>query len=80
MSNFDRQVANALARIHRELFGGQAPPCRWYYSASQDIYHCPHTAIFGKDLMAQIPEWKEFNEPTLAQEQWDSSTEKDHPI
>lgn len=63
MSNFDRQLTNALTTIHRELFGGRLDPaCRWYYDSKSDIYHCPHTAVYGKDLMARIPEWAEFND------------------
>lgn len=62
MSNFDRQVCNALDKIHLELRGGRLDPhCRWSYNGHSDIYHCPHTAIFGKDLMARILGWQDFN-------------------
>ena len=80
MGNFDRQVANALSRIHRQLFGSRKPECRWYYSSKQDIYHCPHTAIYGKDLMREIPEWNDFNERTDAKVDWDSSPESEHTL
>lgn len=60
MGNFDRQIANVLARMHRQTRGGDGS-CRWYYSGKLDLYHCPHTAIYGKDLMLEIPEWNDFN-------------------
>ena len=56
------------------------PECRWYYSSNQDIYHCPHTAIFGKDLMPHIAEWREFNGQTEAKEKWDNSPEVNHQL
>ncbi len=63
MGNFDRQIANALSKLHRELFGGHMEAaCRWHYNSKSDIYHCPHTAIFGKALMEHLPDWEEFNQ------------------
>lgn len=61
MGNFDRQVANALVRLHRELFGHHSDTCRWHYNGKSDIYHCPHMAIYGKDLMPQVPDWVRWN-------------------
>lgn len=61
MGNFDRQLVNALDKLHRELYGGRSMYCTWYYNGKSDIYHCPHTAVYGKDLMARMPEWAEFN-------------------
>jgi len=79
MGNFERQVANALTRIHRQIRGGDGS-CRWYYSGKQDIYHCPHTAIYGKDLMREVPAWNDFNERTEAQVAWDDSPESKHTL
>ena len=83
MSNLDKQIANALDTLHRQIWGGRAVDgCRWYYSHAEDIYHCPHTAIRGKDLMQEIPEWLAFNEstPTPTKEYWDSLPESEHPL
>ena len=80
MSNFDRQVANALVKIHRELYGGKLSDCRWYYNAKSDIYHCPHTAISGKDLMARMPDWTDFNASNPTKVQWDNSPESEHTL
>ena len=80
MGNFERQVANALSRIHRNMFGGNSPECRWYYSSKQDIYHCPHTAIYGKDLMMEIPAWNNFTGQTEAKSAWDGSPESEHTL
>jgi hypothetical protein len=63
VSNFDRQVTNALRRMHLEAMGPRIESsCRWYYNSKNDVYHCPHAAIFGKDLMARIPDWNKFNQ------------------
>ncbi len=80
MGNFNRQLTNALSRIHRQMFGGRMPECRWYYSSKQDLYHCPHTAVFGKDLMLEIPAWIEFSGQTDAKEQWGNSPESEHTL
>mgnify|MGYP001603195055 CR=1 FL=1 len=83
MSNLDRQITNALDKIHRELNGGRMPSgCRWYYSSSTDIYHCPHTAIRGSDLMQRIPEWLAYNEsqPNPIKVAWDNSPESEHTL
>ena len=64
MASFDRQLTNALDNMHRELYGGRVDPhCQWAYNSTTDIYHCPHTAVFGKDLMARMPSWAAFNNP-----------------
>jgi len=55
MSNIDKQIANMLDRIHRELYGGRMSPCRWYYNGTKDVYHCPHTAVFGKEVFTRLP-------------------------
>lgn len=79
MGNFERQLSNALRRIHRQIRGSDGV-CRWYYSSKRNIYHCPHTAIYGKDLMLQIPGWREFNERTEAKVEWDRSPESEHTL
>ena len=78
MSNLDRQIVNALDTLHREMFGGRLnPQCQWFYSGFKDIYHCPHTAIFGKDVIARIPE--HHVETNKAQEEWNNTPEsKEH--
>jgi len=82
VGNFDRQLANALDKVHRELFGGNKSDCRWYYSGKLDIYHCPHTAIYGKDLMAMIPEWNSYmqKESNPAYEDWNNSPLREHTL
>jgi len=78
MSNIDRQIANVLVKIHREIMGGDGSECRWYYSGHLDIYHCPHTAIFGKEVMDHIP--SQFVEPNAAQDVWKESPESEHTL
>lgn len=57
MSNIDRQIVNRLDTLHRELFGGHMDNhCRWYYSSIVDVYHCPHTAFKGSEIIALIPD------------------------
>lgn len=83
MSNLDRQIANTLVRIHRELFGNSSDSCWWFYSGKLDIYHCPHTAIYGKDLLAQLPDWVRWNtgaDQSLAKIEWDQSPESVHEL
>ena len=81
MSNFDRQIANALDAYHRELFGGRGGVCQWYYHGVKDIYHCPHTAIFGKDLMARMPNWSSsILGDSPAKVEWDSTPESEHKL
>jgi hypothetical protein len=82
MSNIDRQIANVLTHIHREQFGARtiSPHCRWYYEGNTDIYHCPHTAVFGKEVISRIP--SPYNQGlNPAWEAWQSSPLKDtHPL
>lgn len=82
MGNFDRQLTNYLDKIHRQMFGTRngMEQCRWYYSSKQDIYHCPHTAIYGKDLMPKIPEWTDLTGQTTAKDDWDDSPESEHTL
>ncbi len=70
MGNFDRQLTNMLDTMHREQLGPRIDNhCQWFYNTKSDIYHCPHTALFGKDLMARIPEWQAFNAGTFKHEE-----------
>ena len=83
LSNLDKQITNALDKMHLEINGGRtASGCRWYYSSSQDIYHCPHTAIRGSDLMQRIPEWlaQQTSEPNPTKQEWDNSPESHHQL
>tara|TARA_Y100000310_G_scaffold342019_1_gene443360 strand:- start:573 stop:824 length:252 start_codon:yes stop_codon:yes gene_type:complete len=83
MGQFDRQIANALDKVHRDLAGANDGDCRWYYSGKLDIYHCPHTAISGTDLMALIPDWAQWNTmtiPTPTKVKWDESPESEHTL
>ena len=82
MGNIDRRIANVLTAIHRELFGVRRvqPQCRWYYDGNTDIYHCPHTAVFGKDVMARIPD-EAYMGHSPAVEAWEETPESDaHPL
>ena len=64
MGNFDRQLVNALHKMHRSTMGTRVDPyCWWQYNGATDIYHCPHTAVFGKDLMERIPIAQHLNSP-----------------
>tara|TARA_Y100000310_G_scaffold328215_1_gene395974 strand:+ start:937 stop:1188 length:252 start_codon:yes stop_codon:yes gene_type:complete len=83
MGQFDRQIANALDKVHRDLSGVNNGDCRWFYSGKLDIYHCPHTAIAGKDLMLLIPDWEHWNTieiPTPATLAGDKSPESKHTL
>lgn len=65
MGAFDRQLVNALDNLHKDLMGGRAENhCQWFYNAKSDIYHCPHTAVYGKDLMERIPAFQDLNSET----------------
>ena len=62
MSAFDRQLVNTLDAMHKDLFGGRMENhCQWAYNSRTDIYHCPHTAVYGKDLMERIPAAQDLN-------------------
>lgn len=81
MGHLDRQIANALDRVHRELTGTNTGDCRWYHSGHRDIYHCPHTAVHGRDLMAMIPAWNTWNSmPAPAKVEWDQSPDVEHEL
>jgi len=81
VSNADRQIVNMLDTIHREMFGTRTleTHCQWYYDGKTDIYHCPHTAVFGKEVIGRIP--PHHVEPNPAQEAWDATPESQtHPL
>lgn len=50
MSMIDRQICNALDRMHAEMAGLRAP-CRWSYDSKRDAYFCEHINIPGKDVV-----------------------------
>lgn len=78
MGNIDRQIANILVKIHREAYGTRTHDghCRWYYSGHLDIYHCPHTAVYGKDVIGRLPDPFLNQDPNNpAQEEWANTPE-----
>lgn len=82
MSNIDRQITNIFTAIHREQFGARhtEPQCRWYYDSNTDIYHCPHTAVYGKDIIARIL-GPSSTGSSGAWEDWQASPNRDtHPL
>jgi len=72
VSSIDKQIVNRLLKMHQEMLGPRADNyCRWYYDGNTDIYHCSHTAFYGKDVISGLP-----NQPTdvnPAKVDWDNN-------
>ena len=53
MSLIDKQISQALARIHREEGFGR-DECRWVYQDETDSYHCAHLALRGRRVVPLV--------------------------
>ena len=71
----DKQIVNILDRLHSSQGHGHHP-CQWYYSGSKDIYHCPHTAFKGSEVIPLIQNY--YQEASTTKTEWDSCPESQH--
>jgi len=78
VSIVDKQIASVLRQIHQETLGVSDASCRWYYSHSTDIYHCSHTAIFGKDVIPRVHPAYARTSPAIAE--WEYKGEVEHRL
>ena len=56
MSTIDRQIMNALDKIHDPF----KEPCRWQYDGLKDIYSCEHMTIKGYDVISRVEAMNHF--------------------